>query len=195
MLKKHPILVGIICATILLFIATQFYPGGSMADKNSVGFDWTQNFISNLFGEKAINGNENLARYWAYAGMVFLSLSLTVFFVQFSVKIPHKGSGLVVRYLGSLGMLFTFLIVTPYHDLMVVLSSTLFLVCLFYITVFIFKTKQHFLKLLCVICLLIFYATLYLYGAGSFDILPIMQKLTFVSVISLVLTLQYRCTL
>ncbi|MFL0162997.1 hypothetical protein [Aquirufa salirivi] len=195
MLKKHSFLVGIIAATVLLIMATQFYPGGSMADKNSVGFDWTQNFISNLFGEKAINGQDNPARYWAYLGMIFLSLSLTVFFVQFSVKIPHKGSGLVVRYLGALGMLFTFLIVTSYHDLMVVLSSTLFLVCLFYITVFIFKTKQHFLKLLCVICLLIFYTTLFLYGAGAFDILPIMQKLTFVSVISLVLTLQYRCTL
>lgn len=184
MLKKHSVLAGILAATVLLIMATQFYPGGAMADKNSVGFDWTQNFISNLFGEKAINGHENLARYWAYAGMVFLSLSLTVFFVQFSFKIPHKGSGMIVRYLGSLGMLFTFLIVTPLHDLMVVLSSTFFLVCLFYITVFIFKTKQHFLKLLCVICLLIFYTTLYLYGTGAFDILPIMQKLTFVSVIN-----------
>ncbi|MCZ2481144.1 hypothetical protein G9H64_03570 [Aquirufa nivalisilvae] len=195
MLKKHVVLIGIILSSILLLIATQYYPGGSMSNKNSIGFDWTKNFISNLFAENAINGNENPARYWAYFGMIFLSLSLTAFFVQFSTKISHKGSRLIVRNLGSLGMMFTFLIVTSYHDLMVILSSTLFLVCLFYITVFIFKTKQHFLKLLCVICLLIFYTTLYLYGAGAFDILPVMQKLTFVSVISLVLTLQYRCTL
>ncbi|MHA8069878.1 hypothetical protein ACS6L2_11390 [Aquirufa ecclesiirivi] len=54
-------------------MATQFYPGGAMADKNSLSFDWTWNFISNLLGEKAINGHENLFHYWAYAGMVFLS--------------------------------------------------------------------------------------------------------------------------
>lgn len=43
-------------------IATLVYPGGSLLDKNSKGFDWSKNFISNLFATKAINGLENPAR-------------------------------------------------------------------------------------------------------------------------------------
>ena len=88
-------------------------------------------------------------------------------------------------------MLFTFLIVTPLHDIMITLSSTLFLVSIFYITVFIFKTKLILLKIYSIICLLIFYSTLFLYGSGEYTYLPIMQKVTFISVIILILCLEY----
>ena len=88
-------------------------------------------------------------------------------------------------------MLFTFLIVTPLHDTMVTIASTMFLVSIFYITVFILKSRLHLLKFLCVICLLIFYYTLYLYGSGNYVLLPIMQKITFVSTIILILGLKY----
>jgi len=56
MLKKHSVLPGIIISLSLLVIATFYYPGGSQFDKSSVGYDWKNNYISNLFGEKAING-------------------------------------------------------------------------------------------------------------------------------------------
>ena len=58
MLKKHSILLGIIISILLLFIATWHYPGGSQVDKNSVGFDWKNNYISNLFGKNAANCEE-----------------------------------------------------------------------------------------------------------------------------------------
>jgi hypothetical protein len=45
---------------------------------------------------------------------------------------------------------------------------------------------------LCVLSLLIFYATLYFYGVQSYRaILPAMQKLTFLSTVVVVLVLQY----
>ena len=59
MLKKHLVLLGITIAIVLLLIATRLYPGGSLFDKNSIGFDWTKNFMSNLFGAKAMNGSDN----------------------------------------------------------------------------------------------------------------------------------------
>ncbi len=194
MQKKHSVLIGIMASLLLLFIAMIVYPGGSMFDKNSVGFDLTKNFISNLFGAKALNGSDNPARYWADAGMVFLAISFAVFFMRFSEKISQKSAANVIKYAGAGGMIFTFLIVTPLHDIMVTIASTLFLLSIFYITIFILKSKLHFFKILCVISMLIFYFTLYLYGSGDFAYLPIMQKITFVSMILLILLLEYFTT-
>ena len=191
MIKKYSVLIGVILAVLLLIIATLIYPGGSLFDKNAVGFDWTKNFISNLFAAKAINGSDNPSRIWADSGMIFLSVSFAIFFIRFSKKIPTKTAANVIKYLVVAGMFFNFLIVTPLHDIMVTISSTLYLVSIFYITVFILKSKLHLFKFLCIICLLIFYYTLYLYGSGSYTFLPIMQKITFLSTIILILCLEY----
>jgi len=191
MLKKHAVLLGIIVSVLLLLIATMVYPGGSLFDKESVGFDWSKNFISNLFGAKAVNGADNPSRIWADAGMVFLSLSFAIFFIVFSKKIPAKGAANIIKYFGAGGMLFTLLIVTPLHDLMVTIASTMHLVSIFYITVFVLKSGLHLLKFVCIICLLIFYYTLYLYGSGHYGLLPVMQKLTFISTVILILCLEY----
>jgi hypothetical protein len=86
MIKKHSVLIGVLISLILMIIATSIYPGGSMFDKNSVGFDWTRNFMSNLFGVKALNGTENPSRIWAYAGMILLPFSYAIFFVNMSKK-------------------------------------------------------------------------------------------------------------
>lgn len=194
MLKKYTVLIGTIVSVLLLLIATTVYPGGSLADKNSVGFQWSQNFISNLFAAKAINGANNTARIWADAGMILLSASFAVFFVRFSKKIPNKGAAIVIKYLGAGNMLFNCLIATPLHDLMVVVASTLLLVSLFYITVFVMQTKLHWLKFACVVCMLLYYITMFLYGSTFRQPLPVMQKVTFISSILLVLALEYFTT-
>lgn len=194
MLKKHSVLIGTTASLSLLFIAMMVYPGGSVFDKNAVGFDLTKNFISNLFGEKALNGSDNPARYWADAGMIFLAVSFAIFFMRFSEKIPQKSAANVIKYAGAGGMIFTFLVVTPLHDIMVTIASTMFLLSIFYITVFVLKSKLHFLKVLCVISMLIFYLTLYLYGFGDLVYLPIMQKITYFSMIILILLLDYFTT-
>jgi len=64
MLKKYLGLIGIIISLFLLFIAATISPGGSLFDKNSAGFDWSKNFIGNLFGAKAVNRLENPFRIW-----------------------------------------------------------------------------------------------------------------------------------
>jgi uncharacterized membrane protein YhaH (DUF805 family) len=77
------------------------------------------------------------------------------------------------------------------HDIMVTISSTLSLIGLFYITVFILKTRLHLLKFSCIFCLLIFYYTLYLYGSGNWRLLAIMQKISFICSMLLVLGIEY----
>jgi len=190
-IKKYSVLICIVISVILTVIATFVYPGGSFLDKDSTGFDWTKNFISNLFAAKAINGLDNTSRIWAIIGMAFNSVGYGLFFINMSKKITERTAATVLKLIGFGNVLFSFLIVTPLHDMMVTTSSTLFLIGLFYITVFILKTKLHVFKFACIICLLIFYYTLFLYGYGNWGLLAIMQKVSFISSILLVLGIEY----
>lgn len=191
MFKKYAVLIGIVISFILLIIAISLYPGGSMFDKNSVGFDWTKNFISNLFAAKALNGSENASRIWACLGMIVLPCSYAIFFVNMSKKIPDKNVGMILIYGGAINILCMFLIVTPLHDLMLNISITLFWTCIVVITVFILKTRLHLFKFLCITCLVIFYYSLYLWATNNWGLLPIVQKLNFINSTLLILGLEY----
>ncbi len=191
MLKNYSVLFGVLISLVLMTIAILIYPGGSMFDKSSVGFNLERNFISNLFGSEALNGVRNPSRIWAYMGMILLPVSYALFFINMSKKIPDKNAGYILKYGGILNVVCMFLIVTPLHDLMLNVSITLFWTCIVVITVFIFKTKLHLFKFFCVGCLLIFYYSLFLWGTNSWDLLPVMQKVNFINSTLLILALEY----
>jgi len=192
MIRKHLILIGIIIALSLLLISTLNYPGGSQADLNSKGFDWKNNYLCNLFDIKAMNGTTNPARPWAVAGMFFLCLSAALFFIDFSKNIPLKGSSRIIRYAGTGSMAFAFLTVTSYHDIMVTLANTLALLSLFYITVFIFRSRLKLLKALSLACILIAYACTYVYYSGQYlEFLPILQKVDLFFIVTWIFCLNY----
>ena len=184
-------MICVVISVILIVIATRLYPGGSLPDKNSVGFDWSKNFISNLFGAKAMNGVDNPSRIWAIIGVAFHSLGFGLFFINMSKKIPSKHAATVLMLVGIANILFNFLIVTPLHDIVVTIGSTFSLIGLFYITVFILKTKLHLFKIFCIISLLTFYYTLFLYGSGNWGLLAIMQKVSFILSMLLIIGLEY----
>ncbi|RZK43089.1 MAG: hypothetical protein EOO90_05310 [Pedobacter sp.] len=189
-MKKHLVLICMIVSLILIFIAASLYPGGSLLDKNSIGFGWSKNFVSNLFAAKALNGSENPGRVWAIVGMAFQSVGYGIFFVNISKKIPLKQWAIVLKYIGFANILFIFLIATPLHDLGTI-SIVLTLVGLFTITIFILKSKLHLLKFCCIICLLTFYCFFALFGFGYLSSAIIMQKIYNASSILLVLGLEY----
>ena len=191
MIKKYAVLTGVVISLVLMMIAISVYPGGSMFDKNSVGFEWSTNFISNLFATKALNGAENPSRIWAYTGMIILPISYAIFFINMSKKIPDKKAGNLIKYLGVTNVLCMFLIVTPLHDLMLNISISLFWTCIVIITVFILKTKLHLFKFFCIVCLVIFYYSIYLWAISDWDLLPTMQKLNFMNSTLLILALEY----
>ncbi|WP_152561057.1 hypothetical protein [Flavobacterium sp. ASV13] len=91
--QKHSVLICLVISVILIVIATLLYPGGSLLDKNSIGFGWSKNFISNLFAAKAINGAENPGRIWAIIGMAFQSVGYGVFFYSYVKKNSFKTMG------------------------------------------------------------------------------------------------------
>jgi len=190
MIKKHLVLICLITSVIFIVIAANLYPGGSLLDKNSIGFGWTKNFISNLFETKAINGSENPGRIWAITGMAFHSVAYGIFFINMSKKIPSKQWSNILKIIGAANVIFIFLIATPLHDLGTI-SIILTLIGLFTITVFVLKSKLHLLKFCCIICLLTFYCFFALFGFGYWAWAVIMQKVYNISATLLVLGLEY----
>ena len=177
MLKRYLILIGIVISISLLLVAALYYPGGSQHDKNSIGYDWKNNYLSNLFGPKAVNGAPNASRPWATAGMLLLCASFALFFFEFSNKIPSKLSAKIIRYFGVGAMLFAFLAVTPYHDFAITIASTLALISMFYITIFVFTSRLHLFKILSIVCLVASYSCNYVYFTRThLELLPVLQK-------------------
>ena len=179
-----------VTSVILIVIATLAYPGGSLLDKNSIGFDWSKNFLSNLFATKAINGSENPGWIWALIGMAFHSVGYGIFFINMSKKISSRQWANILKFIGATNIIFIFLIATPLHDLGTI-SIILTLVGLFTITIFILKSKLHLLKFCCIICLLTYYCFFSLFGLGYLGLSVIMQKVYIVSSMLLVLGLEY----
>jgi hypothetical protein len=188
--KKYSVLICMLISLILIVIATLLYPGGSLIDKNSIGFSWSKNFLSNLFATKAINGSENRGWIWALIGMAFHSVGYGIFFINMSKKIPSRQSSNILKFIGFMNILFIFLIATPLHDFGTI-SIILTLVGLFTITVFILKSKLNFLKFFSIVCLLTFYCFFSLFGFGYMGWAVIMQKVYNLSSILLVLVLEY----
>jgi hypothetical protein len=190
MLKKHSVLICLVLSVMFIVIASKVYPGGSLVDKNAIGFDWSKNFLSNLFAPKAINGLDNPGRIWALIGMAFLAVGYGIFFINMSKKIASKQWATILKGIGAANIILIFLIATPLHDLGV-LSIILTLIGLFVITVFVLKSKLHVLKWCCIICLLTYYVFFTFYGFGYLGLAMIMQKVYNISSMLLVLGLEY----
>ncbi len=193
MIKKYSILIGITIGVLLLIISTIYYPGGTYENINSEGYDWANNYISNLLRPLAVNGEKNTSRPFAFLGVFFLTASFGLFFVKFSNKIKIRSASLVIKYLGILATIFGFVTVIPsMHDIMVTLSSILTLLIFFYITVMVIKSKLTVMKIMSIVFLLTFYFGAYMYFSRfQLEYMPIMQKIIFVMKIIWVLSLEY----
>jgi hypothetical protein len=124
--------------------------------------------------------------------MLFLCTSFALFFVEFSRKISSRGAAKIIRYCGVGAMIFAFLAVTPYHDAVIRIASTLAPISMFYITVFVFKSRLHLLGILSVVCLLVAYGCNYIYFTRSYvEYLPVFQKIALAITITWILSLQY----
>ncbi|HRD06028.1 MAG: hypothetical protein U0V54_14905 [Saprospiraceae bacterium] len=192
---KSIITTSLILGIILFYIATLHYPGGSNWNKNSIGFDWRYNYITNLFNPIAVNGESNGSVPWAIGAMALLCIGFALFFVDTAQKINTPTSSRIIKWGGALSMLFAFLAVTPWHDLMVTMSNVLVMLSLFYITVHLFKSKLFVCGLLSAMCLsAIYLGSIMYYTQLWLDWLPVVQKIVFVLKMALILSLTWGPT-
>ncbi|MEY3236340.1 MAG: hypothetical protein RI883_441 [Bacteroidota bacterium] len=185
--KKHwPFLTltGIAIYTILYIIATRYYPGGSNFDKTQIGFHWSTNYWCELLGEYSKNGFINKARPIALVGMIFLSLSLSLFWIQLPNSLSlTKISNRIIQFCGMLSMIFFSLIFTDYHDVFIGLA-VLFGATAFILTIYGFyklgNLKTYLFGSFCLILVAI-NNLIYLFDF-QINYLPILQKITFLCI-------------
>jgi hypothetical protein len=191
--QNHVTLIGCIIAISLLVVAGLYYPGGSPTDPNSVGFSWTQNYISNMMEYKAVNGMNNPARPIAVAGTVAMGITLGLAFVRFSRKVRSKHMHAVIKYLGYTVMGISLLITIPeIHSQVIAISTFFTLLLFFYIMVLLILSRLTVFKILAVIFLAFFYgATIMYYFRIRLEYMPIVQKLIHVVQIAWILGLEY----
>lgn len=192
-LEKNIVLMGLILSVVLLIIAGIYYPGGSPKDIHSVGYSWTDNYISNLLEYNAVNGMENKTRLLGVFGVVLMGLSSGFAFVRLARKIILKKFSIVIKYVGLLLIVFSILITIPsFHNLMVTLSSTATLLLVFYVTILLLKSKLQILKFTSLSLLIIFYGAAYMYFTKSgVDYLPIVQKIIHILQFIWIVQLEY----
>ncbi|MCB0522350.1 MAG: hypothetical protein H6577_01965 [Lewinellaceae bacterium] len=110
----------------------------------------------------------------------------------FQKKLPDRRAFGVIRYAGAGAMFFAAFTATPWHDQAVTLSGTLLMLTLFYLTVFVFRSRLHWFKILCVLCLAGLYLGSYVYYARTLlEWLPILQKVSLLLNVLLIIGLEY----
>jgi len=176
-MTKHWPLLGALCSLFLFFAAAHFYPGGTIASTQTVGYDWTNNTISALFQPNALNGNINPARYFAITAMLIYCLSLIFIFRKISKNSVSKVHQKTIEIAGIGFAVYTFLIVTPMHNLMVSIALVFFLVTVVSMLHNLYLQNNKPLVIMGIVCVSIplINATLY-YGDFIHEILPSVQK-------------------
>ena len=174
---------GTIIFIFLYILATQFYPGGSQVDQNSIGFSWINNYWCNLLNETAINGKINSARPIALTGMVILCLTLSAFWFLFPRNLNiRKSTKNIIQISGILSMIIAMFIFTKYHDIITNLASLFGVIALIGAFIILYKIKWNGLFRYGIFNLFIVVINNYVYyNKELITYLPIIQKLSFVS--------------
>lgn len=177
-------LFGAIVFIVLYIVAALLYPGGSQMDKNSIGFNWVNNYWCNLLSEKAINGQYNTAKPVAITGMLILWFTLLIFWFLFArhMKI-NRSLKLIIQISGTLCMITgLFLLTNINHDLIVNLSSSFGVIASIGILIGLFRNKLYLLFSFGLFIMLLVVLNNFLYHTDGLIIyLPVIQKVTFAS--------------
>ena len=185
--------IGILVFIGIYFYASKLYPGGSIADINSVGFDWQNNHWCNLMRESGMNGIQNPARPIAIAGISILCLSMIIFFIQFANHFEKSRTwNIAIKISGALGMLSASFIFTKYHDLMTTILSISGTIVIIGMIRALHNNRLTFLKVMGLFCILIIALNnFFYYHEDLIQYGPIIQKGAFVLILSWTVALNF----
>ena len=173
---------GILLFVLFYLLAAKNFPGGSAVNVHEIGFNWRNNYWCELLGENAKNGQANVGRAYGLAGMIVLSISISIFWWNVPTIVFEKNKSIrsFMRYCGILSMIFASLIFTNWHDAIIyaaVIFGTVAFTLLFYE---LFRNQRDCLSYFGVICLGFIFANCIIYISNfGIDFLPLLQKITF----------------
>jgi len=158
-----------------------YYPGGSQADAQSLGFDWVNNYWCNLMNITGINGETNPSRPIAIVAMTLLCGSIAIFFYQFAQFFTLSPNWRILVKVGGISsMILAAFMFSEYHDILTIISSLFGLLAVIGVVKSIHQSDlvaYQITGLLCVLLLLI--NNMIYYSSFGIEWLPLLQKLTF----------------
>jgi len=191
---QYSLTIGIVLFYGLYLFSSTIYSGGSHADINAAGFDWVSNYTCDLFHTHGLNGVPNPARPIGLVAVVLICTGIGYFFFQFSQLIPmplfwKKG----IQVTGTLCMICTILIFADLHHIMVLMASLFGLLALIGVIRGLLKNKFYKYLWAGAACILLLIGNNYFY---YFDIitaiLPLIQKISIVLVLTWVMSLNFE---
>jgi hypothetical protein len=175
---KHMPLVGGIFAGCLFAFASTLYPGGTAGSPDTLGYSWAHNTFSALFQPLALNGEYNSARYWAAVAAVIYCTCLGFVFAKIARSAASAIHRNLIQIAGIGAMIYAALVVTPMHNLMVLIALVFFVVAVAATLHSLYTQRRLRLMAVGLICvsLPLFNAAMY-YSEIFYGGLPVVQKL------------------
>lgn len=185
--------VGILIFIGIYICASKLYPGGSIIDMNSIGFDWFNNHWCNLMSSTALNGEINHARPLAIVGITILCISMIVFFFQFANHFEkNRNWSLAIKVSGTIGMLSATFIFTKYHDIMTTILSICGSAVIIGMIRALHQNDLTYYKIIGFLCILIVGLNNYFYyNEDLITYSPIVQKTAFILILTWTIALNY----
>ena len=178
--------LGIFTFIGIYIYAANLYPGGSIADINSIGFDWRNNHWCNLMRESGLNGVQNNARPIAIAGITILCTSMIVFFFQFANYFEKSSNWkITIKISGALAMLSATFIFTKYHDIMTTILSVFGTLVIIGMLRALHTNQLRLFKIMGVFCMIIVALNnFFYYNENLIKYSPLIQKFAFLLILS-----------
>ncbi len=141
-----------------------------------------------------MNGVENPARPFAITAMIILCSSLTVFFFLFATYFVRNNTWkAIIKIFGALSMISAVFIFTKYHDIMTTISSVFGMLVVIGIIRTIYKSKLTTYKISGIVCIILLgINNLIYYSENYIQHLPLIQKITFVLVLTWIVGLNVK---
>lgn len=178
--------IGMALFCIFYVIAAIYYPGGSYVNPDQIGFSFLDNYLCDLLDSNAINGNENIARI--PSRIAFGILCLTLIFIWYQIPRLFKTKNFnhdLIRVCGIIAMLAAFFLASGTHDTIVYTAGIVGSVAFLATFIELFKEGYYKLFILGICCLVLILVNFVVYETGNNrNMLPIIQKITFIICIS-----------
>ena len=178
--------IGMGLFVLFYVIASILYPGGSYGNPDQVGFSFLDNYFCDLLDNNAIKGGENIARIPSRIAFGFLCF--TLIFIWYHIPKLFKTKNFnhhLIRVCGIMAMLVVMFLASGIHDTIVYTAGILGSVAFLATFVELFKEGhyKHFIFGICCLVLILINYVVYETGINR-NMLPVIQKITFIICIS-----------
>jgi hypothetical protein len=178
-----PILIwiGLLLFCVFFILGAAHYPGGSNANAQAIGYDWSTNYWSELLGENAKNGKVNAARPYGFAGMFIFASTMSLFWYKIpnGLQLPLMQKK-ILQLTGVSSMVSSVFIFGQAHDVLITFAVTFGSIAFFLTLIGLWRNKNWQLFGFCLVCLMLILLNTAIYLSDwMISILPVLQKITF----------------